>query len=166
MYAVTSTPLESRTRATLRSAELGFLGVMILTCKQTPFFWGQPCKAGCFGLRYCLVRAFRTNWLMVGMHYSGGSSARSGRRNRYGSGHRRGVGGELLVVGLRAGALVLERFLADDLVQFELRVAGILDLDAVLEPVVDSAEAELVDDRAGQQTGVAHGLDFDFAQHL
>src|SRR6266700_4286775 len=73
MYAVTSTPLESRTRATLRSAEFGFLGVMILTCKQTPFFCGHPCRAGCFGLRYCWTRAFRTNWLIVGMHYSGES---------------------------------------------------------------------------------------------
>src|SRR6266446_9347942 len=75
MYAVTSTPLESLTRATLRSAEFGFLGVMILTCKQTPFFWGHPCKAGCFGLRYCCTRAFRTSWLIVGMHYSGESLA-------------------------------------------------------------------------------------------
>jgi hypothetical protein len=29
MYAVTSTPLDSRTRATLRSAEFGFLGVVV-----------------------------------------------------------------------------------------------------------------------------------------
>src|SRR2546423_1457629 len=67
MYAVTSTPLDSRTRATLRRAEFGFLGVMILTCKHTPFFCGQPCRAGCFGLRYCWVRGLRTNWLIVGI---------------------------------------------------------------------------------------------------
>src|SRR6516165_8399996 len=67
MYAVTSTPLERRTRATFRRAELGFLGVMILTCKQTPFFCGQPCRAGCLGRRYCCTRGFRTSWLIVGM---------------------------------------------------------------------------------------------------
>src|SRR5579871_1405104 len=67
MYAVTSTPLDRRTRATLRSAELGFLGVMILTCKQTPFFCGQPCNAGCLGRRNCGTRGFRTNWLIVGI---------------------------------------------------------------------------------------------------
>src|SRR5579871_17541 len=67
MYAVTSTPLDRRTRATLRSAELGFLGVMILTWRQTPFFWGQPCKAGCLGRRYCCTRGLRTNWLIVGI---------------------------------------------------------------------------------------------------
>src|SRR5262249_52756156 len=67
MYAVTSTPLESRTRATLRRAEFGFLGVIIFTCKHTPFFWGQPCRAGCFGRRYCCTRGLRTNWLIVGI---------------------------------------------------------------------------------------------------
>ncbi len=40
-------------RATLRRAEFGFLGVMVLTCKQTPRFCGQACMAGCFGLRDC-----------------------------------------------------------------------------------------------------------------
>src|SRR5216683_5828539 len=67
MYAVTSTPLDRRTRATLRSAELGFFGVMILTCRQTPFFCGQPCRAGCLGFRYCCRRGLRTSWLIVGI---------------------------------------------------------------------------------------------------
>src|SRR5205807_1858056 len=67
MYAVTSTLLDRRTRATLRRAEFGFLGVMILTCKHTPFFCGQPCSAGCFGRRYCCTRGLRTSWLMVGI---------------------------------------------------------------------------------------------------
>src|SRR5262249_7521429 len=67
MYAVTSMPLESRTRATLRSAELGFLGVMVLTCRQTPRFCGQPCMAGCFGRDRCGLRGRRTTWLIVGM---------------------------------------------------------------------------------------------------
>src|SRR5262245_50329634 len=70
MYAVTSMPLDRRTRATLRKAEFGFLGVMIFTCRQTPFFCGQPCMAGCFGRRYCWTRGLRTSWLMVGIPYS------------------------------------------------------------------------------------------------
>src|SRR5262249_23185827 len=40
---------------------------MILTCRQTPFFCGQPCRAGCFGRRYCCTRGLRTSWLIVGM---------------------------------------------------------------------------------------------------
>src|SRR5262245_63313856 len=67
MYAVTSMPLDRRTRATLRSAEFGFLGVIVLTCRHTPFFCGQPCMAGCFGLLCCGSRAFFTNWLIVGI---------------------------------------------------------------------------------------------------
>src|SRR5262249_52651319 len=67
MYAVTSTPLDSRTRATLRSAEFGFFGVMILTCKQTPRFCGQPCRAGCFGRRDGCLRGLRTSWFIVGI---------------------------------------------------------------------------------------------------
>ena len=39
---MTSTLLERRTRATFRSAEFGFLGVTVRTCKQTPAFWGEP----------------------------------------------------------------------------------------------------------------------------
>src|SRR5438094_7984369 len=42
MYAVTSIPLERRTRAILRRAEFGFLGVMVRTTVQTPRFWGAP----------------------------------------------------------------------------------------------------------------------------
>src|SRR5213083_202668 len=40
MYAVTSMPPEIRTRATLRSAEFGFLGVVVYTRVQTPRRWG------------------------------------------------------------------------------------------------------------------------------
>src|SRR6516164_8924651 len=69
MYAVTSSPFDSRTRATLRSAEFGFLGVMIFTCRQTPFFCGQPCSAGCLGRRYCCTRGLRTSWLIVGISF-------------------------------------------------------------------------------------------------
>src|SRR5262245_60989922 len=67
MYAVTSMPFESRTRATFRSAEFGFLGVIVLTTVQTPRFCGQPCMAGCFGLDRCGCRGERINWLIVGI---------------------------------------------------------------------------------------------------
>ena len=39
-------PLDSRTRAILRNAELGFFGVMVLTCRHTPRLCGQAFKAG------------------------------------------------------------------------------------------------------------------------
>src|SRR5205823_3659210 len=45
MYAVTSIPFESRTRAILRSAEFGFFGVVVRTCVQTPRFCGEPLRA-------------------------------------------------------------------------------------------------------------------------
>src|SRR5215213_6674965 len=67
MYAVTSTPVDSRTRATFRSAEFGFFGVIVLTTVQTPRFCGQPCMAGCFGLDRCGTRGFFTSWLIVGI---------------------------------------------------------------------------------------------------
>ena len=35
-------PLVSRTRATFRRAELGFLGVWVRTCTHTPRFCGEP----------------------------------------------------------------------------------------------------------------------------
>ena len=38
-----------------------------LTVVQTPFFCGQPCIAGCFGLLRCVTRGLRTSWFMVGM---------------------------------------------------------------------------------------------------
>src|SRR5437763_16327403 len=60
-------PLDRRTRATLRRAEFGFLGVMVLTCRHTPRFCGQPRSAGCLGLRYCCRRGLRTSWLIVGI---------------------------------------------------------------------------------------------------
>jgi hypothetical protein len=54
MYAVTSTPLLSRTLATFRRAELGFLGVVVRTCVQTPRFCGLPLAA----------RVLRRSWLL------------------------------------------------------------------------------------------------------
>src|SRR5918997_3049810 len=76
MYAVTSMPLVRRTRATLRSAELGFFGVVVYTRVQTP----RRCGAAMRFLRpwpdfrpgvdtffLGLTRPLRTSWLMLGM---------------------------------------------------------------------------------------------------
>jgi hypothetical protein len=41
MYEVTSVWFDNLTLAILRNAEFGFFGVMVLTCKQTPRFWGH-----------------------------------------------------------------------------------------------------------------------------
>ncbi len=43
---MTSTPLDRRTRATLRSAEFGFLGVFVYTRVQTPRRWGEHLRPG------------------------------------------------------------------------------------------------------------------------
>src|SRR5947209_4337002 len=67
MYAVTSMPLDSRTRATFRSAEFGFFGVIVLTTVHTPRFCGHPWMAGCFGLDRCGTRGDLINWLIVGI---------------------------------------------------------------------------------------------------
>jgi hypothetical protein len=46
MYAVTSIAVVNRTRAILRSAELGFFGVMVRTCTHTPRRCGHAFNAG------------------------------------------------------------------------------------------------------------------------
>jgi hypothetical protein len=66
MYAVTSMWFVSRTRATLRSAEFGFLGVEVKTRTQTPRFCGDPCSAGLSVFERSLLRPTRTSWLTVG----------------------------------------------------------------------------------------------------
>src|SRR5580765_8066711 len=76
MYAPTSIEPVMRTRATLRSAEFGFFGVVVYTRVQTPRRWGaatfflrplpdfRPGVASFLGLA---VRPLRTSWLVVGM---------------------------------------------------------------------------------------------------
>ena len=66
MYAVTSTPVVRRTRATLRSAEFGFLGVCVKTRVQTPRRWGEPLSAGVFVFSALVSRPLRTSWAIVG----------------------------------------------------------------------------------------------------
>src|SRR5919107_5141485 len=67
MYAVTSKPLVSRTRATLRSAELRFLGVVVYTRVQTPRFCGFAFSARAFSFFSTSRRLCRTSWLIVGI---------------------------------------------------------------------------------------------------
>src|SRR5436189_6455921 len=67
MYAPTSIPFVSRTRATLRSAEFGFFGVVVYTRVHTPRFCGAPRRAGVFTRGFGAVRPLRTSWLTVGI---------------------------------------------------------------------------------------------------
>src|SRR5215813_9807584 len=64
---MTSKPLVRRTFATLRSAEFGFLGVVVYTRVHTPRFCGEPASAGTLLLAGRRIRALRTNWLIVGI---------------------------------------------------------------------------------------------------
>jgi len=48
-------------------AELGFLGVLVVTCTQTPLRKGQPLRAGDLVFAFCGRRPLRTNWFIVGM---------------------------------------------------------------------------------------------------
>src|SRR3989344_914596 len=80
MYAVISIPLVRRTRATLRSAEFGLLGVMVFTKMQTPRLNGDQWltgrfwmllklydKAGDLVFADRLARGCFKSWLNVGM---------------------------------------------------------------------------------------------------
>src|SRR3954468_10105041 len=59
-------PLVSRTRATLRSAEFGFFGVVVYTRVQTPRRWGEPLSAGVLVFSALVSRPLRTSWAIVG----------------------------------------------------------------------------------------------------
>ncbi len=61
MYAVTSVPLRSLTRATLRIAEFGFLGVVVYTRVQTPACCGFDFSAGALVFETFGERPLRTN---------------------------------------------------------------------------------------------------------
>lgn len=60
-------PLISLTRATLRRAELGFLGVVVYTLVQTPRFCGHSFKAGAVDFLVISSLPLRISWLIVGM---------------------------------------------------------------------------------------------------
>src|ERR1044072_8582567 len=59
-------PEVRRTRATLRSAELGFLGVWVNTRVHTPRRWGDPLSAGVFDFSGLVSRPLRTSCWIVG----------------------------------------------------------------------------------------------------
>jgi len=59
--------LVRRTRATLRIAEFGFLGVVVYTRVQTPRRCGQASSAGDFDLKTKVSRPLRTNCWIVGI---------------------------------------------------------------------------------------------------
>src|SRR6476661_4443227 len=84
MYAVTSMPPDSRTRATLRSAEFGFFGVVVYTRVHTPRRCGDPFRAGVLFFDTLSWRPLRTSWLMVGTWWFPFCFALS---TRHGAGH-------------------------------------------------------------------------------
>lgn len=63
---MTSTWLDNLTRATLRKAEFGFLGVVVYTRVHTPRRCGEPLSAGVLDFERLVWRPLRTNWLIVG----------------------------------------------------------------------------------------------------
>src|SRR6202163_2560980 len=65
-------PLVRRTRATLRRAELGFLGVVVKTRVHTPRRWGAPLSAGVLVLDCLDARPLRTSCSIVGTRDLGG----------------------------------------------------------------------------------------------
>src|ERR671933_2606685 len=76
MYVVTSIPLVRRTRATLRSAEFGFFGVVVYTRVHTPRFCGAATRflrplpdfrPGVASFFVFGLRPLRTSWEVVGI---------------------------------------------------------------------------------------------------
>src|SRR3954469_17693069 len=66
-------PLVRRTRATLRSAEFGFLGVVVYTRVHTPRRWGLPLSAGVLVLPTLSSRPLRTSCWIVGTSFPNSS---------------------------------------------------------------------------------------------
>src|SRR5262249_22639329 len=64
-------PDESRTRATFRSAEFGFFGVVVYTRTQTPRRCGLPFSAGVLVFSTLSWRPLRTSCWIVGMRAFG-----------------------------------------------------------------------------------------------
>src|SRR4051794_41900060 len=73
-------PFVSRTRATLRSAEFGFFGVIVETRVHTPRFCGAPSSAGVFVFSGLERRPFLISWFTVGMKLLGKCSHKESRR--------------------------------------------------------------------------------------
>src|SRR4029077_14194798 len=86
-------PFVSRTRAIFRSAEFGFLGVIVDTRVQTPRFCGAPWSAGVFVFSRLDVRPLRINWFTVGMSPFGIEKVVYKRKVRQGAGPQPNQGG-------------------------------------------------------------------------
>src|SRR5689334_24976670 len=91
MYAVTSMPFVSRTRATLRRAEFGFLGVVVYTRVHTPRFCGAATRflrplpdfrPGVASFFVFGLRPLRTNWEVVGIRRGSLATALGHARER------------------------------------------------------------------------------------
>src|SRR4051794_41950313 len=91
MYAVTSIAFVSRTRATLRSAEFGFFGVVVYTRVQTPRRCGAATRflrplpdfrPGVASFFFAGVRPLRTSWEVVGIRRGRLAAAQRGRDPR------------------------------------------------------------------------------------
>src|SRR3954453_6326349 len=78
-------PLVRRTRATLRRAEFGFLGVVVYTRVQTPRRCGAPFSAGVLVLSAFDSRPFRTSCWMVGTEPLGCRTTRGDRGTQTGT---------------------------------------------------------------------------------
>src|SRR6185437_10789830 len=89
MYAVTSMPEVSRTRATLRSAEFGFFGVVVKTRVHTPRRCGEPLRAGVLVFSAFDSRPLRTSWAIVGTRLLPFGIRTSRRPRTRGGAHRR-----------------------------------------------------------------------------
>src|SRR3954471_4133029 len=103
MYAVTSIWLVSRTRATLRSAEFGFLGVVVYTRVHTPRRCGAPLSAGDFVLSVLVMRPLRTNCWIVGTRYLRGLLATKGRDGSDRWRTQPSAGRRVMLGGVRSG---------------------------------------------------------------
>src|SRR5215207_3099533 len=87
-------PEVRRTRATLRRAELGFLGVWVNTRVQTPRRWGDPLRAGDFDFSGLVSRPLRTSCWIVGTDLLRASNRlRNSRWANVGPGQSRVSGG-------------------------------------------------------------------------
>src|SRR5437763_9778932 len=80
MYAVTSIPLVSRTRATFRNAEFGFFGVVVYTRVQTPRRCGAPLRAGVLVFVTFDSRPLRMSCWIVGKREPRGRTRTARRR--------------------------------------------------------------------------------------
>jgi len=69
--------------ATLRIAELGFLGVRVITWMHTPRLKGDVSKAGDLDLCFSFLRPLRTSWFIVGISVldPAGTRLRGPKRN-------------------------------------------------------------------------------------